>query len=144
MYMEQMQIQTTNLGSNTKMSLSLVLPSSPCSPKFRKLHMTSNRIPYDSQSSSLTQCSSYFSTEHVTGRLKARSKRNAAPPQKYVIRASTLKKDDARRSANYQPTVLNFDFIQTLTSPFSVIYYLNSFNSFIITYNPSILCMWNG
>lgn len=131
-YMRQTQIQTTNLRSNTKMSLILVLPSSPCSPnrlppRVNNVHMMSNRIPCDSQSSGLTPCSSYFNTEHVTGGLNARSKKNAAQPQKYVLRASISMTDVARRSANYQSTVLDSDFIQSLTSPFSVIYYPNSF-----------------
>ncbi|XXG62955.1 hypothetical protein AAC387_Pa05g1238 [Persea americana] len=72
------------------MSLILVLPSSPCSPnrlppRVNNVHMMSNRIPCDSQSSGLTPCSSYFNTEH----------------------------------ANYQSTVLDSDFIHSLTSPFS-------------------------
>ncbi|KAJ8640042.1 hypothetical protein MRB53_016736 [Persea americana] len=91
------------------MSLILVLPSSPCSPnrlppRVNNVHMMSNRIPCDSQSSGLTPCSSYFNTEHVTGGLKARSKKNAAQPQKYVLRASISMTNVARRSANYQST----------------------------------------
>ncbi|RWR83483.1 Alpha-terpineol synthase, chloroplastic [Cinnamomum micranthum f. kanehirae] len=51
------------------MSLILVLPSSPCSPnrlppRVNNVHMMSNRIPCDSQSSGITPCSSYFNTEH--------------------------------------------------------------------------------
>lgn len=102
--------QTTDYRSNTKMSLNLVSPSFPCSP-----------VRLFSRVSDHTPSLSYFKIEHVPLNPKARNKRNAAPPRKCALRASTLETDVARRSANYSPTVWDFDFIQSLTSAYKVI-----------------------
>ncbi|RWR83481.1 Alpha-terpineol synthase, chloroplastic [Cinnamomum micranthum f. kanehirae] len=89
------------------MSLNLVSPSFPCSP-----------VRLFSRVSDHTPSLSYLKIEHVPLNPKARRKRNAEPPRKCALRASTLETDVARRSANYSPTVWDFDFIQSLTSAY--------------------------
>lgn len=101
---------TTDHRSNTKMSLNLVSPSFPCSP-----------VPLFSRVSGHTPSLSYLKIENLPLNPKAQSKRNAAPPRKCALRASNLETDVARRSANYSPTVWDFNFIQSLTSAYKVI-----------------------
>ncbi|RWR93218.1 Alpha-terpineol synthase, chloroplastic [Cinnamomum micranthum f. kanehirae] len=85
------------------MSLNLVMPFSPCSlsglpPRMRNLCTKPDLVPQE---------------------LKAPSKRSVALPMKCVLTARTLETDIPRRSANYQPTVWDYDFIMSLKSDYT-------------------------
>ncbi|RWR83480.1 Geraniol synthase, chloroplastic [Cinnamomum micranthum f. kanehirae] len=105
------------------MPLNLVFPSSSCSlfhssPGASDRYMNRDLIPYQSVSSFLTPDSSYFHIEQVPEGQKGQRKKNGAPAIRCVLTAPTMETTVDRRSGNYQPTRWDYDFVQSLKSPY--------------------------
>ncbi|XXG62969.1 hypothetical protein AAC387_Pa05g1251 [Persea americana] len=105
------------------MSLNLVFPFSSgslfhLSPGASDRYMNRDLIPYQSVSSFPTPDSSYFHIEHLPQDQKGQRKKNGAPAIRCVITAPPLETCVDRRSGNYQPTGWDYDFIQSLKSPY--------------------------
>lgn len=108
------------------MSLNLVFPFSSgslfhLSPGASDRYMNRDLIPYQSVSSFPTPDSSYFHIERLPQDQKGQRKKNGAPAIRCVITAPPLETYVDRRSGNYQPTGWDYDFIQSLKSPYMVI-----------------------